>query len=58
MDMANNNPDQYPVSTNINITIDVTKIVKYACCAGIIIVGFIFGTRFCHKLLKDGFIEL
>jgi hypothetical protein len=58
--MANNNPDQNnsEVGTNVNVTVDVTKIVKYVCCAGIIIVGIIFGTKFCHKLLKEGLIEL
>lgn len=31
--------------TNVDVTINVTNIVKYVCIAGIAIVGIIFGTK-------------
>lgn len=34
--------------TNINVNVDVPKIVKYICVAGVLIVGIIFGTN-CYK---------
>lgn len=43
--------------TSVSVTVDVTKIVKYVCCAGILIVGIIFGTRCYHKLVQEGFIK-
>lgn len=30
---------------NVNIEVNVTKIVKYVCLAGVAIVGCIFGTK-------------
>ncbi len=35
--------------TAVRVDVDVTKIVKYVCVAGICIVGIIFG---CNALLK------
>lgn len=42
-----------PGSSSVNVTVDVTKIVKYVCFAGIVIVGIIFGTRCYHKMLEN-----
>jgi hypothetical protein len=35
--------------SRVTVNVDVTRIVKYVCIAGVLIVGIIFGTRFCHK---------
>lgn len=39
--------------THVTVSIDVTKIVKYICLAGIAIVGIIFGTKCSKKMLED-----
>ena len=39
-----------PGTSSVNVTVNVTKIVKYACITGIIIVGIIFGTRYDLKM--------
>jgi hypothetical protein len=41
-----------PGTSSVNISVDVTKIVKYVCFAGIVIVGIIFGTR-CYQKMMD-----
>jgi hypothetical protein len=46
------------VGTSVNVNVDVTKIVKYACITGIFIVGIIFGTRCFNKMLEKGFFEI
>lgn len=60
--MANSSGEQNPMdlntNVNVNVTVDVTRIVKYLSCAGIIIVGIIFGTKYWHRMLKDGLIDL
>lgn len=57
--MANNeNNNPMDLNTNVTVTVDVTKIVKYLCCAGIIIVGIIFGTKCCHKMIQEGFFKI
>ncbi len=40
-------------TSSVNISVDVTKIVKYVCLAGIIIVGIIFGTRCYQKMIEN-----
>lgn len=45
------------LSTSVTVTVDVTKIVKYVCCAGVFIVGIIFGTKCCHKMMEEGFFK-
>jgi hypothetical protein len=41
-----------PGTSSVNVTVDVTKIVKYICFAGIAIVGIIFGTK-CYQKMMD-----
>jgi hypothetical protein len=36
-------------SSRVTVNVDVTRIVKYACIAGVLIVGIILGTRCCHN---------
>jgi len=36
------------VESTVTVIVDVTKIVKYVCFAGILIVGIIFGTK-CYQ---------
>lgn len=45
-----------PGASSVYVSVDVTKIVKYICFAGIAIVGIIFGTKCYHNLLKDDLI--
>jgi hypothetical protein len=35
-------------SSRITVNVDVTRIVKYVCVAGVLIVGIIFATR-CYR---------
>lgn len=42
-----------PGTSSVNVSVDVTKIVKYICCAGIVIVGIIFGTRCYQKMIEN-----
>lgn len=46
------------LNTSVTVSVDVTKIVKYVCCAGVFIVGIIFGTKCCHKMMQEGFFKL
>jgi len=43
--------------SSVNVHVDVTKIVKYVCIAGVFVVGIIFGTKCCHKMMEDGFFD-
>jgi hypothetical protein len=36
----------------VSVKVDVTKIVKYVCIAGVLIVGIIFGTKCAINMLK------
>ena len=45
-------------SVNVNVNVDVPKIVKYCCITGVLIVGIIFGTRCFRNMLEEGFFEL
>ena len=44
-----------PGTSSVNVSVDVTKIVKYVCFAGIVIVGIIFGTKCYQKMLDNEF---
>ncbi len=44
-------------NANVTVNVDVPKIVKYACIAGILIVGIIFGTKSFRKMLETGFFD-
>ncbi len=52
------NANPIDLSTSVTVTVDVTKIVKYVCCAGVFIVGIIFGTKCCHKMIQEGIFKL
>lgn len=41
--------------SNVKVTVEVSKIVKYLSIAAILIVGIIFGTKTFHKMLEGGF---
>jgi hypothetical protein len=45
-------------NVNVYVIVDVPKIVKYSCVAGVLIVGIIFGTKCFHKMLEEGFFEM
>lgn len=58
-DMAKNEESNpMDLNTSVTVTVDVTKIVKYVCIAGIFIVGIIFGTKCCHKMMQEGFFKI
>lgn len=42
-----------PGTSSVNVTVDVTKIVKYVCFTAIAIVGIIFGTRCYQSMIED-----
>jgi len=42
---------------HVNVSVDVPKIVKYWCIAGVIIVGIIFATKCFREMLNKGWIE-
>lgn len=48
-------PEKLDPSVTVNV--DVTRIVKYVCFTGIVIVGIIFGTRCYQKMLSEGLIK-
>jgi|GEM_PF-592363 hypothetical protein len=43
---------------NVNVNVDVPKIVKYSCMTGVLIVGIIFGTNLYKKMLENGFLDI
>lgn len=43
-------------ASSVKVTVDVTRIVKYVCIAGVVIVGIIFGTKCYQNLLKEDLI--
>lgn len=51
--MKDNLPEERKSSITVNV--DVTQIVKYVCISGIVIVGIIFGTNCCQKILESDF---
>ena len=44
--------------SSVTVNVDVTKIVKYVCIAGVFIVCIIFGTKYFHKMLSEGLLEI
>lgn len=40
--------------SSVTVQVDVSRIVKYVCIAGVLIVGIIFGTKCCHKMMEEG----
>lgn len=42
-------------TSSVNVTVDVTKIVKYVCFTAIAIVGIIFGAKCYQSMLEDDF---
>lgn len=42
---------------NVNVNVDVPKIVKYSCMTGVLVVGIIFGTNLFKKMLEKGFFD-
>ncbi len=47
-----------PTECNVKVTVEVSKIVKYLCIAGVLIVGIIFGTKTFLSMLESGFIKV
>jgi hypothetical protein len=43
---------------NVNVTVDVPKIVKCLFVTGVLIVGIIFGTKTFQKMMDKGFFEI
>lgn len=43
---------------NVKVTVEVNKIVKSLCIAGVLIVGIIFGTKTFLTMLEKGFIKV
>lgn len=50
-------PKDVDKCVNVNVNVDVPKIVKYSCITGVLIVGIIFGTKCFRKMLEDGFFD-
>lgn len=44
-------------NSSVTVNVDVTRIVKYVCIAGVFIVGIIFGTRCYHNMVSEGLIK-
>ena len=44
---------QIEAETGVTVKVDVAKIVKYICIAGVLIVAIIFGTRCFSNILKN-----
>lgn len=42
---------------NVNVNVDVPKIVKYTCVTGVLIVAIVFGTKLYRKMMEDGFFD-
>lgn len=49
--------EQKNKGASVHVTVDVTKIVKYVCFAGIAIVGIIFGTKCYQDMIREGLIS-
>jgi len=45
------------IDSTVTVSVDVTKIVKYVCIAGVFIVGIVFGNRCYQKMLSDGLFD-
>jgi len=58
IDMLKNNCEQKNNGTSIHVSVDITKIVKYVCCAGVLIVGIIFGSKCYETMIKEGLLRL
>lgn len=43
---------------NVNVTVEVSKIVKSLCIAGVLIVGIIFGTKTFRTMMDKGFLKV
>jgi hypothetical protein len=43
---------------NVKVTVDVNKIVKSLCIAGVLIVGIIFGTKTFLTMLESGLLKV
>ena len=44
---------QMDAETGVTVKVDVAKIVKYVCIAGVLIVAIIFGTNCFSNILKN-----
>ena len=45
------------VDSSITVRVDVTRIVKYVCISGIIIVGIIFCNKSFRSMLEKGYFD-
>lgn len=52
-DCCNSASDTFPEAVAVKVSVDVTKIVKYVCFAGIVIVGIIFGTKCYQRMIEN-----
>ena len=50
--------DDKKSNVQINVKIDVTRIVGCLCATGLLIVGIIFGTRTFLKMMAEGFFDI
>jgi|GEM_PF-751872 len=55
--LKNHCEQKYDGSSSVRISVDITKIVKYICCAGVFIVGIIYGTRCFQDMIKAGLVK-
>ena len=51
-------PNEAGSNVNVNLSVDVPKIIKYLSISGILIVGIIFGTRSFRNMLDVGFFDI
>lgn len=54
---CSSNEEKPEADVNVNIIVDVPKIVKYVSIAGILIVGIIFGTKTFRKMMDEGYFD-
>lgn len=55
--MLRNDSCQDNKGCNVQVTVEVGKIVKYVSVAAVLIVGIIFGTLTFRKMLEEGFFD-
>ena len=51
--MGRCNKREQAEGTSVTVRVDVTKIVRYLCITGILVVGIIFGTKCYMELIKE-----
>ena len=51
--MKKDNQQTCETNTNVQVNVDVTKIVKYSCISSVFIVLIIFGSKVLNQIFKN-----